>query len=278
MRRPSGVESIASATAADLNGARAVYRRAVVRGIAVTVVVAAIATIITVAVGSTRSGVPVGPLVATYWSAAPIIPLVLGMGALQGEHRYWGFAGTYGSTGVLRAPFLLLLALWQAREDRQDGAAQAAGLSVRAYVSCVIECPYSGRTEPGQVAGLAAKLLALGCYEISLGDTTGRGTPTTVAAMLDAVLQSVPAARLAGHFHDTGGRALQNVAVSLDRGLRVFDSAAGGLGGCPFAPGASGNVATEAVVAMLHATGLVTGIDTDRLARAAAFAQSLRTL
>ena len=157
-------------------------------------------------------------------------------------------------------------------------AARAAGLSVRAYVSCVIECPYSGRTEPGQVAGLAAKLLALGCYEISLGDTTGRGTPTTVAAMLDAVLQSVPAARLAGHFHDTGGRALQNVAVSLDRGLRVFDSAAGGLGGCPFAPGASGNVATEAVVAMLHATGLVTGIDTDRLARAAAFAQSLRTL
>jgi O-antigen/teichoic acid export membrane protein len=101
--------SIASATAADRNGARAVYRRAVVRGIAVTVVVAAIATIITVAIGSARSGVPVGPLVATYWSAAPIIPLVLGMGALQGEHRYWGFAGTYGSTGVLRAPFLLLL-------------------------------------------------------------------------------------------------------------------------------------------------------------------------
>jgi O-antigen/teichoic acid export membrane protein len=101
--------SIASATAADRNGARAVYRRAVVRGIAATVVVAAIATIITVANGSARSGVPVGPLVATYWSAAPIIPLVLGMGALQGEHRYWGFAGTYGSTGVLRAPFLLLL-------------------------------------------------------------------------------------------------------------------------------------------------------------------------
>jgi hydroxymethylglutaryl-CoA lyase len=156
-------------------------------------------------------------------------------------------------------------------------AARAAALPVRAYVSCVVECPYSGAVDPAQVADIAAKLLALGCYEISLGDTIGRGTPASIGAMLDAVVQVVPASRLAGHYHDTGGRALDNIAVSLDRGLRVFDAAAGGLGGCPFAPGASGNVATERVVDMLHGNGFVTGIDPDRLAKAARFAQSLRT-
>jgi hydroxymethylglutaryl-CoA lyase len=156
-------------------------------------------------------------------------------------------------------------------------AARAAGLPVRAYISCVVECPYSGAVAPAQVADIAAKLLALGCYEISLGDTIGRATPDTIAAMLDAVLQVVPATRLAGHYHDTGGRALDNIAVSLTRGLRVFDTAAGGLGGCPFAPGASGNVATESVVAMLHAKGFTTGIDSAGLATAADFARSLRT-
>jgi hydroxymethylglutaryl-CoA lyase len=155
-------------------------------------------------------------------------------------------------------------------------AAQSAGLPVRAYVSCVAECPYSGPTPPRQVAEIAARLLQLGCYEISLGDTTGQGSPATIAAMLDAVLHVVPAPRLAGHFHDTGGRALDNIATSLARGLRVFDTAAGGLGGCPFAPGAPGNVATEAVVSMLHASGFVTGIDPALLAKAATFAQSLR--
>jgi hydroxymethylglutaryl-CoA lyase len=155
-------------------------------------------------------------------------------------------------------------------------AAQAAAVPVRAYVSCVVECPYSGPTAPQQVADVAARLLQLGCYEISLGDTTGKGSPATIAAMLDAVLQVVPAARLAGHFHDTGGRALDNITTSLARGLRVFDTAAGGLGGCPYAPGAPGNVATEAVVNMLHASGFATGIDSVLLAKAATFAQSLR--
>jgi hydroxymethylglutaryl-CoA lyase len=155
-------------------------------------------------------------------------------------------------------------------------AAQVAALPVRAYVSCVVECPYSGPTAPQQVADVAARLLQLGCYEISLGDTTGRGSPATIDAMLDGVLEVVPAARLAGHFHDTGGRALDNISTSLARGLRVFDTAAGGLGGCPYAPGAPGNVATEAVVAMLHSTGFVTGIDPTLLAKAATFAQSLR--
>jgi hydroxymethylglutaryl-CoA lyase len=156
-------------------------------------------------------------------------------------------------------------------------AASAAGLPVRGYVSCVVACPYDGPTPPEAVARVARALSDLGCYEISLGDTIGAGTPATVAAMLDAVLADLPADRLAGHFHDTGGRALDNIALCLDRGLRVFDAAIGGLGGCPYAPGASGNVATEAVDAMLKARGYDTGLDPDRLAQAAALARSLRS-
>jgi hydroxymethylglutaryl-CoA lyase len=156
-------------------------------------------------------------------------------------------------------------------------AARSAGLPVRGYVSCVTDCPYDGVTPPARVAEMAAALIAMGCYEVSLGDTIGAGTPETVSAMLDAVLETVPASRLAGHFHDTRGRALDNIAISLSRGLRVFDSSAGGLGGCPYAAGAKGNVATEAVVAMLHERGYATGIDVDRLLAAAAFARSLRS-
>jgi hydroxymethylglutaryl-CoA lyase len=112
-------------------------------------------------------------------------------------------------------------------------AAARDGIRVRGYVSCVTDCPYEGPVAPAAVARLTEDLLALGCYEVSLGDTIGRGTPATVAAMLDAVLDIAPPARLAGHFHDTGGAALANVEVSLDRGLRSFDAAAGGLGGVP---------------------------------------------
>ncbi|WP_421850291.1 hydroxymethylglutaryl-CoA lyase [Oricola sp.] len=156
-------------------------------------------------------------------------------------------------------------------------AAKAARIPVRGYVSCVTDCPYDGPTPPEAVARVAAELMAMGCYEVSLGDTIGAGAPETIAAMLDAVLEVVPARYLAGHYHDTGGRALDNIAVSLDRGLRVFDSSVGGLGGCPYAPGAKGNVATEAVAAMLHARGYETGIDPERLAGVAAFAQTLRS-
>ena len=156
-------------------------------------------------------------------------------------------------------------------------AAQLAGIPVRGYVSCVTDCPYDGPTPPESVARVADALTGMGCYEVSLGDTIGAGTPETVAAMLDAVLDVVPATRLAGHFHDTKGRALDNIAVSLDRGLRVFDSSVGGLGGCPYAPGAKGNVATEAVVSMLETRGFDTGIDPDRLAEAADFARTLRS-
>ncbi len=150
------------------------------------------------------------------------------------------------------------------------------GIPVRGYVSCVTDCPYDGPTPPENVADVAAKLLAMGCYEISLGDTIGAGTPDTIGRMLDAVLAQVPAQKLAGHYHDTRGLALANIEVSLEKGLRVFDAAAGGLGGCPYAPGAKGNVATEAVVALLADKGFETGLDREKLAEAAAFARTLR--
>jgi len=150
-------------------------------------------------------------------------------------------------------------------------AAAADGLPVRGYVSCVTDCPYDGPTPPAKVAEVAAWLFGRGCYEVSLGDTIGAGTPETVAAMLDAVLDAVPADRLAGHYHDTRGRALQNMEDSLDKGLRVFDAAVGGLGGCPYAPGAKGNVATGAVVDRLHELGFDTGIDRDLLGRVERF-------
>ena len=155
-------------------------------------------------------------------------------------------------------------------------AARADGVSVRGYVSCVTDCPFEGRVAPAAVADMVRGLLSLGCREISLGDTIGQGTPDRVGAMLDAVLDFCGPERLAGHFHDTGGRALANIDVALGRGLRVFDAAAGGLGGCPFAPGAPGNVASEAVAARLSAMGFETGLDAELLGEAAAFARSLR--
>ncbi|WP_426035584.1 hydroxymethylglutaryl-CoA lyase [Cypionkella sp. TWP1-2-1b2] len=155
-------------------------------------------------------------------------------------------------------------------------SARTAMIPVRGYVSCVTDCPYDGPIAPDAVAEVAEALFQMGCYQISLGDTLGAAKPDGIARMLDAVLQSVPASRLSGHYHDTRGQALLNIAVSLDRGLRVFDSSVGGLGRCPYAPGAKGNVATEAVAAMLDSRGFDTGLDLDRLADATAFAQSLR--
>jgi len=155
-------------------------------------------------------------------------------------------------------------------------AARADGIPVRGYVSVVTDCPFDGPTPPGNVARVAAALRDLGCYEVSLGDTIGQGRPETVDAMLAAVLEELPPERLAGHFHDTAGRALENVGASLARGLRVFDAAVGGLGGCPYAPGARGNVATESVAAYLAGQGYATGLDPAVIARAAEFARSLR--
>ncbi|MDO6480226.1 hydroxymethylglutaryl-CoA lyase [Shimia thalassica] len=155
-------------------------------------------------------------------------------------------------------------------------AAKAANIPVRGYVSCVTDCPYDGATPPAEVAKVAKALLDMGCYEISLGDTIGQGTPETISAMLDAVLQVVPANMLAGHYHDTAARALVNIEASLDKGLRVFDAAVGGLGGCPYAPGAAGNVATEAVNDLLVGLGYETGLDAGVLAEAAEMAQAMR--
>ena len=155
-------------------------------------------------------------------------------------------------------------------------AASEHGVPMRGYVSCVTDCPFDGPTPPESVADVSNALIAMGCYEVSLGDTTGKGTPETIAAMLGRLLQDIPAEQLAGHYHDTNGRALDNIAVSIERGLRTFDAAVGGLGGCPYAPGAAGNVATEAVIAMLHGKGFDTGVDPEKLGEAAAFARSLR--
>ncbi|MBR3371788.1 MAG: hydroxymethylglutaryl-CoA lyase [Rhodobacteraceae bacterium] len=155
-------------------------------------------------------------------------------------------------------------------------AARAAGIPVRGYVSCVTDCPFDGPVAPGDVAHVVAALRDMGCYEISLGDTLGGATPDRIAAMLRAVVQELPADRLAGHYHDTGGRALENIEASLEFGLRVFDAAVGGLGGCPYAPGASGNVATETVHDWLVARGWDTGLDRDVVANAARMARAMQ--
>lgn len=155
-------------------------------------------------------------------------------------------------------------------------AAMAENVQVRGYVSCVTDCPFDGPTAPETVAEVAKALLDMGCYEISLGDTIGHAIPQTIRAMLDAVCQHIPVEKLAGHFHDTNSHALENIETSLQYGLRVFDAAVGGLGGCPYAPGAAGNVATEAVHQRLTELGYETGLDAEILEQAAEFAKSLR--
>jgi hydroxymethylglutaryl-CoA lyase len=144
-------------------------------------------------------------------------------------------------------------------------------IPVRGYVSCVVACPYEGKIAPGAVRRVAASLLRMGCREISLGDTIGAATPADITALLDAILAEIPAAKIAGHFHDTGNRALDCIDASLGRGIRTFDSSVAGAGGCPFAPGAKGNVATDRVVSMLEAEGFTTGIDTAALKDATNF-------
>lgn len=144
--------------------------------------------------------------------------------------------------------------------------ALAQGMRVRGYVSCVLGCPYEGDIAPGRVAEVAARLAELGCYEVSLGDTIGVGTPLRARAMIEAVSSVVPVGRLAVHYHDTYGQALANILVSLEAGITVVDSSVAGLGGCPYAKGASGNVATEDVVYMLDGMGIETGTDLDALA------------
>ena len=151
------------------------------------------------------------------------------------------------------------------REAKQDG------LKIRGYISCVLGCPYEGRIDPKLVAELSEQLLELGCYEISLGDTIGVGTPGKVQHLIDSCLRRAPAERYAVHFHDTYGQALANIYASLETGIATVDASIGGLGGCPHAPGATGNVATEEVVYMLDGLGIETGIYLNKLIEAVIF-------
>jgi hydroxymethylglutaryl-CoA lyase len=146
--------------------------------------------------------------------------------------------------------------------------AQKHQLPVRGYVSCVLGCPYEGSIDPQKVAQVSQQLIDMGCYEVSLGDTIGVGTPVKTQQMLDVVLTNIPQNKLAVHFHDTYGQALANILIALQKGISVVDSAVSGLGGCPYAKGASGNVATEDLVYMLNGMNIETGIDLKRLSQA----------
>ena len=150
-------------------------------------------------------------------------------------------------------------------------AARRDGVRLRGYISCVVDCPYEGPVAPAAVADVAARLAALGCYEVSLGDTIGTGTPARIAKMVESTAARVPVERLAIHCHDTYGQALANILAALDQGVAVVDSAVAGLGGCPFAPGAGGNVASEDVLYMLDGLGIRSGVDLAKLAAAGRF-------
>src|SRR6201993_4386064 len=175
---------------------------------------------------------------------------------------------TAASEGFARANINCSIAESIERFKPVMARARADGVRVRGYVSTVLGCPFDGEVKPQAVADVAKTLWDLGCYEISLGDTIGVGTPTRAKEMLRAVGAHVPMAKLAMHFHDTYGQALANLYAGMEEGVRVIDSAAGGLGGCPFAPGATGNVATEDVVYMLEGMGIKTGVDMAKLVAA----------
>ncbi|MBL8021018.1 MAG: hydroxymethylglutaryl-CoA lyase [Leptospirales bacterium] len=149
--------------------------------------------------------------------------------------------------------------------------ARENSIPVRGYVSTVVQCPYEGPVSPQKVSEVSSRLLEAGVYEISLGDTIGAAVPNDISRLLDVVLKNVSAEKLAGHFHDTRGTALANVFRSLDYGIRTFDSSAGGLGGCPYAPGASGNLATEDLLYSLHKSGYETGVNLEKIADASVF-------
>ncbi len=149
--------------------------------------------------------------------------------------------------------------------------ARQNNMPVRGYVSCIISCPYDGATTPEQVAEVTKALYQMGCYEVSLGDTVGTGTPLQIKKVLEACCRKVPMAHLAAHYHNTYGQALANIYASLEEGLAVVDSAVAGLGGCPYAPGASGNVATEDVLYLMTGLNIKTGVQMEKLLEAAAF-------
>ncbi len=209
-------------------------------------------------------------------SYAALVPNIKGFERAVAAHADEIAVFASASEGFSRANLNCSIAESLERFHPVTDAARKAGIRVRGYISCVTDCPFDGPTPPASVARVAAALRDMGCYEISLGDTIGRGTPETVGRAIEAVLAELPPGRLAGHFHDTGGRALDNIAMSLDLGLRVFDASVGGLGGCPYAPGAAGNVATEAVQDWLERRGWRTGLDGAVVALAAGMARKMR--
>jgi hydroxymethylglutaryl-CoA lyase len=150
-------------------------------------------------------------------------------------------------------------------------AALDAGIKVRGYISVVLGCPFEGEVDPGVVADMSERLFQMGCYEVSLGDTIGVGTPGKTRRMIEAVARRAPIERLGGHYHDTYGQAVANIFASLEMGMATFDCSVAGLGGCPYAPGATGNVATEDVLYMLDGLGIQTGVDIEKLLQAAQF-------
>lgn len=158
--------------------------------------------------------------------------------------------------------------------ERQQAVCRAAidaGVRVRGYISVVLGCPYEGEVDPQQVAEVVRRLWDMGCYEVSLGDTVGMGTPAKTQRMIEAAAAHVPVEKLGGHFHDTYGQAIANILASLEMGMATFDSSVAGLGGCPYSPGATGNVASEDVLYMLDGMGIETGVDMNALLDAAEF-------
>ena len=209
-------------------------------------------------------------------SYAALTPNLKGYEGARAAHASEVAIFASASEGFSRANLNCTIAESLERFAPVMAAAQADGIPVRGYVSVVTDCPYDGPTPPQSVARVAARLRDMGCYEISLGDTIGQGRQESITAMLRAVLDELPPERLAGHYHDTAGRALANIEASLELGLRVFDAAVGGLGGCPYAPGAAGNVATEKVAARLADLGHDTGLDMAVLDEAAELARRMR--
>ena len=153
--------------------------------------------------------------------------------------------------------------------------AKQINLPIRGYISCVVGCPYEGEVEPAIVFDIAQWMIEQGCYEVSLGDTIGCGTPQTVDKLLNKIIPSIQAEKIAGHYHDTNGRAVENIFTSLEYGIRTFDSAISGLGGCPYAPGAKGNVSTNKLHNALSAAGWNTGLNSEKLEQASQFVTSL---
>ncbi|MEL6609883.1 MAG: hydroxymethylglutaryl-CoA lyase [Pseudomonadota bacterium] len=207
-----------------------------------------------------------------------LIPNLKGLEALmqaEGRARVQEVAVfVAASEGFSRANLNADIATTVARAHEVRLAAQEAGYRVRAYISCVTDCPFEGPTDPDAVARVAAALA--GADTLSLGDTIGKGSPERVTQMARAVLREWEAPRVAGHFHDTSGQAIDNVAACLELGITTFDASVAGLGGCPYAPGAPGNLATEALVHFLHARGLETGVDEVALGRAVGLARGMR--